>query len=95
MSVYDTIAQARTTLTAEHCGEQYSAAELELIREFMDSCTDEEIAITLGRTLFGVRAMIFKLRHGTASPAGTRTVSGGKVVLAFDRGFTTVADLFG
>lgn len=55
-------AQGGTLALADHWGEEWTADEVELVAAFTDDVTDEELALTLGRSLYAIWAMQHKLR---------------------------------
>lgn len=56
--------QSETLLHAEAYGEPWTPDELELVLAFTDDATDEELAITLGRSLYAIWAIQHRARVG-------------------------------
>lgn len=63
--------QARTETHAVRHGEIWTSAEMEFVVAFPD-CTNEEIAIALGRTLFAVQTMRVAIAAGRVATDATR-----------------------
>lgn len=64
-------AQARSLLTADHWGEPWSPGEIEIVQEFLDVPV-EEVAETLGRTVYAVYNARLALARGLALGGGER-----------------------
>lgn len=56
-------AQGNTLITADNAGERWTRDELELVVAFTDDTRDEDIAITLGRSLYAIWAIQHRLRN--------------------------------
>ena len=59
---YSLRTQELTLITADAWGESWSRDDLELVVAFTDTVTDEDLAITLGRSLYAVWSVQHRLR---------------------------------
>lgn len=64
--------EARTLAEAEKHREEWTQADLEFVAAFRDECTDEELALTLGRSYYAISSIkevlderLFRPRHTT------------------------------
>lgn len=67
--------QGRTLPVATHHYEAWSPSEVELVLAFTDEATDEEIAITLGRSLYAVWNLQHRLKVGAFDFAAMRDIA--------------------
>lgn len=82
--------QGETLEKATRYRETWTSAELELVREFEDSCSDRELADALGRTLYAVQAMKQALRERPAKVVSAARAVRTGAQLAYDKGWTEI-----
>lgn len=83
MSEYNAQAQDRTLAFADAWGEPWSPNEVEFVQAFTDDATDEEIAVTLGRSLYAIWSIQSRLRTGDLDfDRATRVTTSARVAQA-------------
>lgn len=55
--------QDRTLADASNWGETWTVEDVEFVVEFTDDVKDEELALTLGRSLYAIWALQHRVRH--------------------------------
>ena len=76
--------EATTLITADHHRETWTREEIELVMAFTDDATDEEIAVTLGRSLFAVWSIQHRIRSGDLNVAPQRRIDPSKIERGYD-----------
>jgi hypothetical protein len=80
--------QDATLVTADAWGEAWSDDDIEFVAAFTDDATDEEIATTLGRSLYAIWAIQTRIREGAITPRRRDVRS--PIAKAWDQGFDFV-----
>lgn len=90
MTNYDARSQATTLPTATRLGDHWTQTELNKLQEARKAgMPDRETAVSLHRSLYGVRAAVSNLTERLERAPRHRT----KVELPYDRGFTSLAEM--
>ncbi len=75
MDLWTARTQAVTIANASKHGEGWTSADLEFVTAFSDDVTNEELALSLGRTLFAIASIKQAIAEGTAKGSDRRPVT--------------------